>query len=61
MGKWAVQNVLEIIRGSGQRPEMRQVNTGFTIHERGSSMPAHNTCPIPPIFPKTKQVQPAEA
>ena len=54
MGKWAAENVLEIIRGSGQRPEMRQVNTGFTIHERGSSMPAHKSVPDTPEIPKNK-------
>lgn len=39
MGKWAAQSILEIIRGSGERPEPRRVDVGFSIMARGSSAP----------------------
>jgi LacI family gluconate utilization system Gnt-I transcriptional repressor len=37
MGTWAAQAVVEIVRGSGQRPVQRTVNLGFSISERGST------------------------
>jgi len=37
MGTWAAEAILEIIRGSGERPELRRVDVGFTIMARGSS------------------------
>lgn len=37
MGRWAAQSIIEIIRGSGERPERRSVDVGFTIMARGSS------------------------
>lgn len=37
MGQWAAQSILEIIRGSGERPESRSVDLGFEIMVRGSS------------------------
>lgn len=40
MGRWAAQSILEIIRGSGERPQVRRVDVGFSIMERGSSAPA---------------------
>ena len=39
MGRWAAQSIIEIIRGSGERPEQRRVDVGFTIMARGSSAP----------------------
>lgn len=39
MGKWAAEAILEIIRGSGARPEPRRVDLGFTIMQRGSTAP----------------------
>jgi len=39
MGRWAAQSIIEIIRGSGERPEQRRVDVGFTIMTRGSSAP----------------------
>lgn len=39
MGRWAAQSIIEIIRGSGERPELRSVDVGFTIMARGSSAP----------------------
>ncbi|RYG93502.1 MAG: transcriptional regulator, partial [Alphaproteobacteria bacterium] len=39
MGHWAAQSIIEIIRGSGERPEQRRVDVGFTIMARGSSAP----------------------
>lgn len=37
MGTWAAQSILEIIRGSGKRPLLAQVDVGYFIRERGSS------------------------
>jgi LacI family gluconate utilization system Gnt-I transcriptional repressor len=39
MGNWAAKSILEIIRGSGERPEQRSVDIGFSIMARGSSAP----------------------
>jgi LacI family gluconate utilization system Gnt-I transcriptional repressor len=37
MGQWAAESIIEIIRGSGERPKRRTVDVGFTIMQRGSS------------------------
>lgn len=37
MGTWAAQAVLEIIRGSGRRPQQARVDVGFSIKQRGST------------------------
>jgi hypothetical protein len=37
MGTWAAQTILEIIRGSGQRPAQQRVDVGFSIKARGST------------------------
>ncbi len=37
MGTWAAESVIEIIRGSGRRPRLKQVDVGFLIQERGST------------------------
>ena len=37
MGTWAAEAVLEIIRGSGQRPPTRSIDLGFSIKERRST------------------------
>lgn len=39
MGNWAARSILEIIRGSGERPVQRSVDVGFRIMARGSSAP----------------------
>jgi LacI family gluconate utilization system Gnt-I transcriptional repressor len=37
MGTWAAETILEIIRGSGQRPAQPRVDVGFSIKKRGST------------------------
>lgn len=37
MGTWAAQAILEIIRGTGQRPEQQRIDVGFSIKKRGST------------------------
>jgi hypothetical protein len=37
MGTWAAQTILEIIRGTGQRPAQPRVDVGFSIKARGST------------------------
>jgi hypothetical protein len=37
MGTWAAQTILEIIRGTGQRPAQPRVDIGFSIKARGST------------------------
>jgi LacI family gluconate utilization system Gnt-I transcriptional repressor len=37
MGTWAAEAILEIIRGSGKRPRVPQVDVGFSIKKRGST------------------------
>ncbi len=37
MGTWAAEAILEIIRGSGQRPAQPRVDVGFSIKARGST------------------------
>lgn len=37
IGTWAAQSILEIIRGSGNRPQQRRIDMGFTIEKRGST------------------------
>ena len=37
MGTWAAETILEIIRGSGQRPSQQRVDVGFSIKKRGST------------------------
>ena len=37
MGTWAAQSILEIIRGSGRRPKLTQLDVGFSIKARGST------------------------
>jgi LacI family gluconate utilization system Gnt-I transcriptional repressor len=43
MGTWAAQAILEIIRGSGQRPVQPRVDVGFSIKARGSTAAARVT------------------
>ena len=45
MGTWSAEAILEIIRGSGKRPRLPQVDVGFSIKKRGST--AH----IPAVTP----------
>jgi LacI family transcriptional regulator, gluconate utilization system Gnt-I transcriptional repressor len=43
IGSWAAQSILEIIRGSGNRPLQRRIDMGFTIEKRGSTAtPSHS-------------------
>jgi LacI family gluconate utilization system Gnt-I transcriptional repressor len=37
MGTWAADAILEIIRGSGRRPDPASIDIGFSIQERGST------------------------
>ena len=37
IGTWAAQSILEVIRGSGNRPSQRRMDMGFAIEKRGSS------------------------
>jgi LacI family gluconate utilization system Gnt-I transcriptional repressor len=37
MGTWAATSILQIIRGSGKRPRLKQIDVGFSIIERGST------------------------
>jgi LacI family gluconate utilization system Gnt-I transcriptional repressor len=37
MGTWAAQSILEVIRGSGRRPDQTSVDVGFSIKVRGST------------------------
>jgi LacI family gluconate utilization system Gnt-I transcriptional repressor len=39
MGQWAAQSILEIIRGTGARPDSTSIDLGFEIMVRGSSTP----------------------
>jgi LacI family gluconate utilization system Gnt-I transcriptional repressor len=48
MGTWAAEAILEIIRGSGERPKQPRFDLGWYISERGSSVAApsrHGTKP----------------
>lgn len=40
MGTWAAQAILDIIRGSGRRPRQPQIDVGFSIKARGSTVRA---------------------
>lgn len=37
MGTWAAEVVLEVIRGSGKRPQQASIDVGFSIQRRGST------------------------
>lgn len=39
IGRRSAEIVLEIIRGSGQRPSERRIDLGFKVIERGSTRP----------------------
>ena len=39
MGTWAAEVVLEVIRGSGKRPQQASIDVGFSIQRRGSTAP----------------------
>jgi len=46
MGTWAAETILEIIRGSGQRPSQQSVDVGFSILKRGSTDVTRQAKPV---------------